>query len=544
MKIKKLLLGLLTLAIIATMATPVLAVPIEDIVIEEPVKNVIILIPDGTSSEVATLSRWYNDGKEHNIDILACGLVRTYSSDAPIADSAPSSTAMATGYKSHTGFVAVLPDENTMPGLEPLDPSRRRAPVATILEAAQLAGKATGVIATSEIMHATPADFTAHSSNRNDYDALSMQQVYQEVDVFLGGGKKFFTAAERDDGNDLLAVIKENYQVVENTAQLNAVKSGKVWGMFADAAMAYDFDRDPEKEPSLAEMTKKAIEILSQDEDGFFLMVEGSKIDWAAHANDPVGMISDYLAFDEAVGVALDFARENGNTVVISAADHGNSGISIGSAATNSDYDVAPLSDFIDPLKKAKLTGEGLEKVLNEERSNIIEVMADYFGITDLTEEEISAIREAKPGKMNSVVGPMIGKRAKLGFTTTGHTGDDVPLYIYVPEGIDLLTGTVENTDIACYMEKLLGVSLEEATNKLFVPARKAFEAKGATVSFDTTDPNNPVFVAVKGDTEIRIPVNTNKAFVNGVETKLDGVAVFDGIGTNYVPQSAIDLIE
>lgn len=544
MRIKKFLLGLLILAIIATMATPVWAAPIEDIVIEKPVKNVIILIPDGTSLEVATLSRWYNGGKKHNIDDLACGLIRTYSCDAPIADSAPSSTAMSTGHKSSTGFVATLPDANTMPGLEPLDPSRRRAPVATILEAAQLAGKATGVVATCEIMHATPADFTAHSSNRSDYDTLSMQQVYQEVDVFLAGGKKFFTPEGRKDGNDLLAVIKENYQIVENTAQMHEVKPGKVWGLFAETAMAYDFDRDPVKEPSLAEMTQKAIEILSQDEDGFFLMVEGSKIDWAAHANDPIGMISDYLAFDKAVGVALDFAKKDGNTVVISAADHGNSGLSIGSEWTNSDYDVVPLSDFIDPLKRAKLTGEGIEKALNKDRSNIVEVMAQYYGITDLSEEEINAIKEAAAGKMNYVVGPMIGKRAKLGFTTIGHTGDDVPLYVYVPEGIDILSGTVENTDIARYMEKLLGLNLEETTKKLFVPARKAFEAKGATVSFDTSDPKNPVFVAVKGDIEIRIPVNTNKAFVNGVEHKLDGVAVFDGIGTNYVPQSAIDLMQ
>ena len=150
---------------------------------------------------------------------------------------------------------------------------------------------------------------------------------------------------------------------------------------------------------------------------------------------------------------------------------------------TNSDYDVVPLSDFIDPLKRAKLTGEGIEKALNKDRSNIVEVMAQYYGITDLSEEEINAIKEAAAGKMNYVVGPMIGKRAKLGFTTIGHTGDDVPLYVYVPEGIDILSGTVENTDIARYMEKLLGLNLEETTKKLFVPARKAFEAKGATVA-------------------------------------------------------------
>lgn len=543
MKKKRILCAIVTIAMIASISLSASAVGIDKVTVGKTAKNVIIMIPDGMSTDVVTLSRWYNGGEDLNLDEMASGLVRTYSADAPIADSAPAGTAMATGYKSHTGYVGVLPDKNTMPGLDPLDDSKKRAPVATILEAAQIEGMATGIIATSEIMHATPADFSSHYASRKAYDILSMQQVYQEIDVVLGAGTKYLTEAGRKDGNDMLSVIKEKYQFVDSTSEMNAVSSGKLWGMFADSAMAYDFDRDPEKEPSLAEMTQKAIDLLSQDEDGFFLMVEGSKIDWAAHANDPIGLISDCLAFDEAVGVALDFAKENGNTVVISATDHGNSGVSIGSAATSSNYDKLPLSAFIDPLKKATLTGEGLEKVLNADRSNVAEVMAKYFGITDLTEEEVTAIKETENGYMNYTVGPMIAKRANIGFTTGGHTGEDVTLYVYAPDGIDQLTGTVENTDIARYMEKVLGISLEDATKQLFVPARKAFEAKGATVSFDVTDSANPVLVVVMGQTEIRIPVNTNIAYVNGVETKLDGVEVFDGIGTNYVPQSAVDLL-
>ncbi|HBL35762.1 MAG TPA: alkaline phosphatase [Firmicutes bacterium] len=534
---------LVILLVIALFTISSFAVGIDEVKVYAPVKNVIIMIPDGMSSDVVTLSRWYNGGKALNLDRIASGLVRTYSSDAPIADSAPAATAIATGFKSHTGFVGVLPDANTMPGLAPLAGYKKRAPIANILEAAQLDGKATGLIATSEIMHATPAAFSAHCPNRKDYDAISMQQVYQDVDVVFGGGTKFFTVAGRSDGNDLLAVIKENYQFVSNKAEMDGVKTGKVWGMFADSALAFDFDRDTQKEPSLAEMTQKAIEILSQDEDGFFLMVESSKTDWAAHANDPIGLISDFLAFDQAVGVALAFAKQNGDTVVIAATDHGNSGISIGNGATSNNYDMLPLSAFIDPLKKASLTGEGLEKVLTANRSNAVAVMEEYFGITDLTAEEIEAIKETKDGRMNATVGPMIAKRANIGFTTGGHTGEDVPLYVYASGGVDQLTGTIENTDLARYMEKVMGVSLEATTRQLFVPAKKGFEAKGATVRFDISDAKNPVLVAVKGKTEIRIPVNTNLAYVNGVATKLDGVAVFDGTGTNYVPQSAIDLM-
>jgi len=120
---------------------------------------------------------------------------------------------------------------------------------------------------------------------------------------------KVFAKENRNDKENLIDEIKKNYQYVTTPDELSNANSGKLWAMFAPSALAYDFDRDPSKEPSIAEMTKKAIELLSQDEDGFFLMVEGSKVDWAAHANDPIGIISDVLAFDEAVGVALDLQK-------------------------------------------------------------------------------------------------------------------------------------------------------------------------------------------------------------------------------------------
>lgn len=544
MKFKQTVSGLLAVIMTFSVAGNVLAAGINEVTVKKPAKNVILMIPDGMSIGGLTLARWYNGGEALNLDSMASGLVRTYSADAPIADSAPAATAMATGFKSHTGFIGVLPDENTMPGLNHLNPADKRKPVANILEAARLGGKATGVIATSEIMHATPADFTAHDPSRKNYDAISEQQVYQDLDVVIGSGAKYFTSNVRGDKEDLLSVIKSKYQYVTTPSELNQVAQEKVWAMFAPADVAYDFDRDPSQEPSLAEMTQKAIELLSQDQQGFFLMVEGSKVDWAAHANDPVGVISDILAFDKAVGVALDFAKKDGNTLVISVADHGNSGISIGNKATDKNYDKTSLSSFIDPLKKAKLTGEGIEKMLNSDRSNIVEVMAAYYGITDLTEEEIIAIQKAKAGSMNYTVGPMMAKRANIGFTTNGHTGEDVTLYVYAPEGVDLLTGTVENTDIAKYMEKAMGVDLKAATDKLFVKARTAFEAKGATVEFDNiTDAKNPVLVVKKGNTEVKMPVNKNIAYVNSLPVTLDGVVVFNGT-TTYVPQSAVNLIQ
>ncbi len=506
------------------------------------VKNVILLIPDGMSVGGTTLARWYKGGTPLALDEMACGLVRTYSSDAAIADSAPAGTAYATGFKSHTGYLGVLPDVADMPGLQPIPKGDERKPVATILEAAKLAGKATGLVVTCEIPHATPAAFSSHYPNRNNYDDILEQQVYSGIDVVLGGGSQFLEPGARKDKEDLIKAIKDlGYDYVTTPEALYKSTSSKIWGMFAPKDLSYDFDRDPAKQPGLAEMTSKAIEVLSKDKDGFFLMVEGSKIDWAAHANDPVGVISDILAFDNAVKAALDFAKKDKHTVVIAVTDHGNGGITIGDRETSNNYDKLPLSAFIDPLKKAKLTGEGIEKKLNADRSNIKEVMANYYGITDLTEAEIKAIKETKPGKLNYVVGPMISKRAHIGWTTNGHTGEDVVLYVYSPIN-DRPTGVIENTEIARYMEKALGLNLQETTKKLFVPARTAFEARGARVIWDNSDPHNPVVVVIRGNDKLRLPVNKNLAEINGKLVKMNGLTVYNGV-TTFVPEEALDLL-
>ncbi|MEK4432378.1 alkaline phosphatase [Paenibacillus sp. FSL M7-0802] len=501
------------------------------------IKNVIILIPDGMANDATALARWYK-GSSLTLDSMASGMVRTHSADAPIADSAPAGTAFATGHKSHTGYVGVLPDEATMPGQQPIAAGDAKKPVASILEASKLAGKSTGIIATSEIMHATPADFTAHYPDRKNYDALSMQQAYNGVDVVLGGGGKFLDAAGRKDGQDLVAQIKDQgYDFVTTPEGLKNSTSSKLWGSFSPEALAYNLDRDASKEPSLAEMTSKAIDVLSKNDKGFFLMVEGSKVDWAAHANDPTGIISDVLSFDDAVKVAVDYAKQNQNTVVVAVTDHGNGGLTIGSSDTTSNYDKTPLASFIGPLKKAKLTGEGLEAKLNADRSNIKEVLSTYFGITDLTDEEVKTINDAKEGSMNYAVGPIISKRANIGWTTGGHTGGDVVLYTYAPNG-DRPTGVIDNTDVNKYMTRVLGLDLGTVSKQLFVPAKAAFEAKGAKFTADTK-----VITVTKGSNKLELPVYKNVATLNGKNTTLNGVVVFNGVDY-FVPQQAIDLIQ
>ncbi|MCV9947922.1 alkaline phosphatase [Paenibacillus sp. BT-177] len=524
-------------ALVATMMLTVSGGTAMAVEKDTSIKNVIILIPDGMANDATALARWYK-GSSLTLDSMASGMVRTHSADAPIADSAPAGTAFATGHKSHTGYVGVLPDEATMPGQQPIAAGDAKKPVASILEASKLAGKSTGIIATSEIMHATPADFTAHYPDRKNYDALSMQQAYNGVDVVLGGGGKFLEPAGRKDGQDIIAQIKDQgYDFVTTPEGLKNSTSNKLWGSFSPEALAYNLDRDASKEPSLAEMTTKAIDVLSKNDKGFFLMVEGSKVDWAAHANDPTGIISDVLSFDDAVKVALDYAKQNQNTVVVAVTDHGNGGLTIGSSDTTSNYDKTPLASFIDPLKKAKLTGEGLEAKLNADRSNIKEVLSMYFGITDLTDEEVKTIKNAKEGSMNYAVGPMISKRANIGWTTGGHTGGDVVLYTYAPNG-DRPSGVIDNTDVNKYMTRVLGLDLDTVSKQLFVPAKAAFEAKGAKFTADTK-----VITVTKGSNKLELPVYKNIATLNGKNSTLNGVVVFNGVDY-FVPQQAIDLIQ
>ncbi|WP_186278832.1 alkaline phosphatase [Lysinibacillus sp. BW-2-10] len=495
----------------------------------EQAKNVIMLVMDGSSDNVSTIARWYK-GESLALDSILTGAVRTYSAESAITDSAPAATALATGNKSNSGYIGVLPSLVTTPGVEAVAKEDAFKPVANVLEGAKLQGKATGIISTSEIQHATPAGFSSHVTSRKNYDDIAEQQVYQNIDVVLGGGYQSLKET-RKDGEDLLKVIEEKgYDYVSNRNELLSSTSEKLWGSFAPSALAYDFDRQILKsdEPTIAEMTEKAIDTLSKDKDGFFLMVEGSKIDWAAHANDPIGMLSDFLAFDDAVAEALEFAEKDGETLVIALTDHGNSGITIGNVNTDSTYDTTPVSAYIDPLKEAKMTVEGALSLLKKDKSNLVEV-AESYGLTNITDQELEALKKSE--NLGKTLVQLLSTRANIGFTTGGHTGDDVFLYSYGPANP---TGLVENTDLAHLMARSMGFSLGDLTNELFVNATVEFEKLGYTTKIDVADEKNPVFVAEDKNTIITIPENKNIIYVQNKQSKntkthvVNSVAVYN----------------
>lgn len=506
-------------------------------------KNVIVLVMDGVSSSTTTLARWYK-GEPLAMDGILTGGVRTYSAESAITDSAPAGTALATGNKSNDKLVGVLPETVTSPGVDPSLADNPLKPVANVLEGAKTSKKATGIISTSEIQHATPAGFSAHATHRSQYDNIAEQQVYQGMDVVLGGGKDSFTTGSaknnRKDGEDLTKVIEsKDYDFVDTRDELLKSKSSKLWGAFAPAELAYDLDRPQTKpnEPTLAEMTKKGISTLSKDKDGFFLFVEGSKPDWAAHANDPVGMISDVLAYDAAVKEALDYAKKDKNTMVIAVSDHGNSGISIGNQNTSKSYPSTPVSAYVDPLKKAEMTLEGALKQLKPDKSNALEVAALY-GIDHPSAEERKAIEESSD--LGKTLVQLLAARANIGFTTGGHTGEDLFLYSYGPGKPE---GLVQNTDIAHTVAGALGFDLKKLDKQLFVDAEKAFKEIGAKVSIDSSDSQNPVLVVKKDKKEAKLPVNKNIVTVNGKDRELNSVTVQSN-GKFYVSKEAVELVK
>lgn len=514
-------------------------------------KNILVFMADGCSSSHITLTRWYKGSLLH-LDRMHLAGVQTYGAESIITDSAPAATAFACGVKTSDKMLGVLPDKTTVPGVFSSDSETRMKPVASVLEVARLTGRSTGIIATSNIQHASPAGYTAHWPVRSDYNEIAEQQVYGNLDVVLGGGEQYLLpkamGGARTDGEDLITVLRQRgYDYVKTAEEMKSSTGDKLWGMFAEDAMAYEMDRARQApdQPSLAEMTAKALGVLSKNPNGFFLFVEGSKVDWASHANDPIGVISDLLAFDSALALGLDFAEKNGDTLVLAFSDHGNGGLTIGNTFTDANYSKLPPSVFIDPLKKAKLTGEGLEMELGSgpTETKIIQMFEAFFGIADLTAAEIEAVKKAGIGSLNYTAGPILSKRAALGWTTTGHTGEDLPFYHF---GLGKPLGMIDNTDIALICADGMGLSLEDASGVLFQRADSIFPSFGVQWSVDSTDPANPVIRARKGTITADIPVNKSVMRIlypgGMVETRnLKGLVVLaPKTGRYYLPSQVL----
>ncbi|MCB9273767.1 MAG: alkaline phosphatase [Lewinellaceae bacterium] len=278
-------------------------------------QNVILLIGDGMGLTQMSTAYYYENGTPSFSRFPIIGLHQNKPTDELITDSAAGATAFSTGYKSYNAAIGV--DDDTI--------SRE-----TILEMAAKKGLSTGLIATSAITHATPAAFFAHVPFRDQQDEIATQLPSSPVDFFAGGGLQFFH--HRKDGRDVLGELKEAGFTVDTTS-LNSSE-------LLSISKKYGYLLAPDGLPKMQEgrgdflpqATQMALDYLSQDKDGFFLMVEGSQIDWGGHNNDADYVIEEVKDFDKAIGVALDFAAKKGNTLVIVTADHETGGMSLSAA--------------------------------------------------------------------------------------------------------------------------------------------------------------------------------------------------------------------
>jgi len=272
-------------------------------------KNIILLIGDGMGVAQVTAGLTANNGKLFLNNFKHLGLMKTQSADKYITDSAAGGTAISTGVKTYNGAIGVDTDS---------------AVVKTILEEAEEKGLATGLVSTSSITHATPASFIAHQKSRNMYEEIAADFLKTDFDVIIGGGVEHFS--KRKDGRNLLKEFEEKgYKVEPDLEKARYIRSAKLVSLTADVHNP----RIAERGNMLPVATETAINILDNNQKGFFLMVEGSQIDWGGHAGSTIYIVEDMLDFDKAVGKALDFAADNGETLVIVTADHETGGMAL-----------------------------------------------------------------------------------------------------------------------------------------------------------------------------------------------------------------------
>lgn len=272
-------------------------------------KNVIVMVPDGTGVATLTVARQVK-GAPLALDKAIYGAVQTRSASSSITDSAAAATAMSCGERTYNGAVAV---------------DTQKRPLKTFGEWAKENGKAVGIVTTDTIVGATPSGFSVHATQRKDADTLIESQIGSGFEVFLGGGRKHLTP-------ERTAWLKERgYALPKTAAELRDAK-GKIFGLFANDTMTAMVERrsgKPCDEPTLPEMAGKALEILSQDPDGFFLLIEGAQVDHGAHVHDLPWSVYELLTFDETVAQVLAFAEKNPDTVVLIAPDHETGGLTL-----------------------------------------------------------------------------------------------------------------------------------------------------------------------------------------------------------------------
>ncbi|SUK04874.1 alkaline phosphatase [Staphylococcus agnetis] len=422
-------------------------------------KNVIFMVGDGMGPSYNSAYRYFKDNpntkemEKTAFDHYLVGTQRTNPDDPKenITDSAAGATAFSSGHKTYNGAIGVTPDKK---------------PVETVLERAKSQGKSTGLVSTAEITDATPAAYAAHIDSRDKKDEIA-KQFYNDringkhkVDVLLGGGAKYFG---KENGDIDKKFKKDGYDLVKNKQQLANSKKDQVLGLFADKNMPLQIDA-PKQNPLLSDMQDAALSKLSKNKKGFFLMVEGASIDKQGHANDITGVMSEMSGFETAFENAMKYAQQHPDTLVVATADHSTGGLTIGKGK---DYKWDPKA--IQSMKHSGkwmaeeiASGKDVTKTIQAgygfdvSKSQIDVIQKEADAIKGLDEKKDKAKYEAQLQKLQDAIQKPINDQSHTGWTTYGHTGEDVNTYAYGP-GSNQWQGNIDNTENATHIFDYFG---------------------------------------------------------------------------------------
>ncbi|GIZ14125.1 alkaline phosphatase [Capnocytophaga catalasegens] len=428
-------------------------------------KNIIYMVSDGMSAGTLVMADLYSKrilGKPSNwINLYQQNLVtKAYmdmqSLSSIVTDSAAASSSWGGGHRIPNGRL------NVGANGEEYTP---------ILQKFKKAGKKVGCVTTVMITHATPAGFCVNSNARNAQSEIAEKYLQLRFDVMMGGGNTYFDQNHRKDKKDLYKdFVNNGFSVVRNKTEMqNAPKNKPLLGVFDEEGLPYslDFKTDTNlhNKPTLAEMTAKAIEQMKDHKNGFVLQVEGGKVDWAAHANDIGALLFDQLAFDEAVGVAIDFAKKDKNTLVVITTDHGNAnpGLIYGKNCNQN----------FDNLQNFKHTNDWvLQNILPDSSTSFIkEFVAENLGNLKLTNQQSQEIQSYYSGAVKEdglynykhlpyrLLAEIQKEHTSVGWISMDHSSDYVELAMFGP-GSEKLSPFINNYEMHNFLLKAAGVNM------------------------------------------------------------------------------------
>ncbi|MFI4870292.1 MAG: alkaline phosphatase [Phycisphaerales bacterium JB061] len=418
---------------------------------KKPVKNIIFMVSDGMGMGAFTLAEMMRQhkglGESHWRKLWNTAGVRratcmTHSADGWVTDSAAAGSAWGCGEHINNGAVNFTPDERTP---EP------------ILVTAKNLGKATGLVSTARITHATPASFIANVPKRDLEDDIAIQLLDRKVDVALGGGAKHFP-------DELLAKHPDLY-VARSRDELNrlTLSDGRLLGLFNKGHCHYELDR-PDTMPSLTDMTRSALARLERADSGFVLQIEGGRIDHAAHDNDAAGMIFDQIEFDEAVGAVVEWIGDRDDTLLIVTADHAtaNPGLTFyaktGKRSFNTMSKASRSFEWIfDEYKKTDRTIDSFVATIERGTSiRLSDTEIDTLRRAAFEKQPIDAFDIANGSAMT--LGALLANHTGVAFLSPNHTADFVEVTAIGP-GSESLPGFIDNIHLYPMMLAALGVN-------------------------------------------------------------------------------------